>query len=351
MKLIITTIFVLTSLVSFGQSPVLDDLWKLYGSRDYDKVIEKAKPHLDNDSIKVDLNLLLGRTYADKADFKTAIPFLEYTVNNTPDNSWRKAWALGYLGACQFMLQNYNDSRKVIKECFDLNTTKNVSRYAYSKILLFGFDDFYKDWKIVESEHFRFHFQHMDDSDIESYIASREAAFQNINIFFDSELPKKIDFFVWNSKEDAKELLRTNLGFADPHFCIVHSHYQQTIGHEMTHVISNYSTNMIQKTGLINEGTSVCFDQTNQDKEQIVKDWLKNNDKKLTISDIWTNWKNYPDELTYPLAGLFVKELIDNFGKEQFIEFFSNQTYDNAKSVFGDKLDKLINDFENEINI
>lgn len=43
----------------------------------------------------------------------------------------------------------------------------------------------------------------------------------------------------------------------------------------MTHMISNYSTKMVNKTGLINEGTAVCFNQTNQNKVEIVKDWLK----------------------------------------------------------------------------
>ena len=98
------------------------------------------------------------------------------------------------------------------------------------------------------------------------------------------------------------------------------------------------------------EGTAVCFDLTNQNKEKIVKDWLKANDKKISIGEIWTNWKNYPEELTYPLSGLFVKELIENFGQGKFIEFFGNQTYENAKIVFGDKLDKVIRDFENKIN-
>lgn len=350
MRFIITSFFVLTSLISFGQNPVLEDLWKLYQSRDYEKVIKETKPHLDNDSLKVDLNLLLGRTYADKGDFKSAIPYLDYTVNNDPNNSWRKAWALGYLGTCHFMLQDNDNARKSTKECFDLNATKNATRYAYKRILLFGFDDFYKDWKIVESDNFRFHFQNMSDSDIEKYISSREKAFKNINEFFASKIPKKIDFFVWDSREDAKKILKANLGFADPSTCIVHSHFQQTKGHEMTHVISNYSTKMVNKTGLINEGTAVCFDQTNQDKEQIVKDWIKNNGKQAEISKIWKKWKDYPEELTYPLSGLFVKELIDNFGRDKYIEFFGNQTYDNAKLVFGEKLDKVIKDFENKIN-
>lgn len=351
MKKIITSIFVLMSLSTFGQNLILEELWKLYQSQDYDKVIERAKPLLETDSLKVELNLLLGRTYADKGNFKIAIPYLDYTVNNETQNSWRKAWALGYLGTCHFMLQDYDNSKKVTKKCIELNATKIATQYAYKRNLLFGFDEFYKNWKIIESDNFRFHFQNMSDSDIKNYISSREIAFQNINKFFDSNLPKKIDFFVWDSREDAKKILSVDLGFADPGFCIVHTHYQQTKGHEMTHVISNYSTKIVRKIGLINEGTSVCFDQTNQNREQMVKDWIKSNNKKITIGEIWTNWKDYPVELTYPLSGLFVKELIDNFGRDKFIEFFGNQTYDNAKLVFGDKLDKVIEEFEKKINM
>ena len=119
----------------------------------------------------------------------------------------------------------------------------------------------------------------------------------------------------------------------------------------MTHVISDYTTKIIHKTGLINEGTSVYFDQTSRDREQMIKDWLKANDKRITIRDIWKNWGDYPESLTYPLAGLFVKELINNFGRDKFLAFFSDQSYQNAKRVFGPKLDAVVQEFENKINI
>lgn len=350
MKKNLTLFFILIALITSGQNAEIDDLWKLYNSQNLKSVIEKAKPLLENDLNNIDLNLLLGRSYTDQKDFKRAIPYLESTVKNDKINSWRKAWALAYLGTCYFMLQDYDYSKKAAKECVELNATQNATQYANKIILLCGFDDFYGDWKIVDSENFRFYFQKMSDSDIENYVSSREEAFQNINKFFNSKLPKKIDFFAWESREDAKSLLNVNLGFADPGFCIVHSYYRQTKGHEMTHVISNYSTRVLNKTGLINEGTAVCFDQTNQNKEQIVKDWLKANDEKISISEIWTNWKKYPEQLTYPLSGIFVRELIDHFGREKFIEFFGNQTYENAKIVFGDHLDKMIKEFESKMN-
>lgn len=350
MKKFLTLVLILLSLFSFGQNSSIEDLWKLYNLQDLTSVIEQAKPLLENDPNNTDLNLLVGRSYTDQVDYKNAIPYLESTIQNDKNNSWRKAWALAYLGTCHFMLQDYANSKKSIKACFDLDVTKNVNQYANKLILLFGFDDFYKDWEIVESDNFRFHFQNMNVADIKSYVSSREEAFQNINKFFNSKLPKKIDFFVWESRDDAKNQLKANLGFADPGFCIVHSHYQQTKGHEMTHVISNYSTKVINKTGLINEGTAVCFDQTRQNKEQIVKDWSKTNGIKISIAEVWVNWKKYPEELTYPLSGLFVNELIENFGQGKFIEFFGNQTYENAKIIFGDKLDKVISDFETQVS-
>lgn len=350
MRKIFTLIFILSSLISFGQNSVINDLWKLYNSQDLKSVIEKTKPLLENAPNNIDLNLIIGRSYTDLGEFKNARTFLEFVVANDRNNSWRKAWALSCLGTCCFMLQDYKNSESLLNECIKLNATKNATNNAYSQTLLFGFSEIYKTWKIVETDNFRFHFQNMNDAEIENYVSKREKAYREINEFFKSTLPKKIDFYVWESRDDAKKTLRADLGFARPNLCIVHTHYQQTIGHEITHVVSNYSTKIVMKTGLINEGIAVCFDLTNQDKEQIVKDWIKNNGKKVEISEIWKNWNDYSDELTYSLSGLFVKELINAFGKDKFIEFFGNQTYGNAKLVFGERLDQVIKDFENRIN-
>ena len=320
MKKLITSALILISLISFGQNTSVDDLWKAYNSHDFQSVLEKAKPLLEKDSNNIDLNLVVGRSYADLGNFKDAVPLLDFTVKNDNQNSWRKAWALSYLGACYFTLQNYDDSEKSLNECIKLNATRNATNDAYGKSLLFGFAPFYKNWKIVETDHFRFHFQNMSDADIEKYTSVREAAFVEINGFFKSTLPKKIDFYVWDSREDAQKILRRNLGFSDPYFCIVHTHFQQTIGHEMTHVISNFTTDISAKTRFVNEGTAVCFNLSHHDKLKEIKAWIAANGKQISIKDFWENGSNYPEEIVYPLAGAFVKELIDHFGRDKFIE-------------------------------
>ncbi|MFV0593474.1 MAG: tetratricopeptide repeat protein [Draconibacterium sp.] len=207
MKTIITPIFILISLIALGQNKAIEELGKLYSVRDYESVIEKAKPLLINAPNSLELNLIIGRAYADQADYKNAVPYLQKTIEKDTYNSWQKAWAYNYLGTCQFMLDKYADAEKSLNECIKLNATKNATNDAYGKSLLLGYNEFYNSWETVETEHFRFHFQNMSESDIERYCSSREKVFKNINEFFESELPKKIDFFVWSSRDDAKKIL------------------------------------------------------------------------------------------------------------------------------------------------
>ena len=55
----------------------------------------------------------------------------------------------------------------------------------------------------------------------------------------------------------------------------------------------------------------------------MVKTWLLTNKIEIDINGIWANWGKYPQELSYPLSGLFVEELISRFGKEKFLAFFA----------------------------
>jgi len=77
---------------------------------------------------------------------------------------------------------------------------------------------------------------------------------------------------------------------------------------------------------------------------------LQTNNLKIDIKDGWNNWGKYPQELTYPLSGLFVEELISRFGKEKFLAFFTDQTYENAMKVFGLETNTAIEEFQNRFN-
>lgn len=348
MKSKLTIFLLFICFIVNGQSLKEQELSNLYTSKKLDQVIDKANEYLKSDPDNLHYKLILGRALTEIENYNEAIPYLQFAVDN--DNSWRKAWGLGYLGICYYMLSDFEKSESALRSCVNLNATKNATDFSASIIGTLGYDEFYKSWTIKESKNFRFHFQNMSDHQIKLYIESREDAFKEIIKFFESSLPKKVDFFVWNSRDDARRILHKNLGFANAPCCIIHSYFQQTKGHEITHVISHYTSVIAKTTRFINEGTAVCFDQTNQYRLNKVKSWIRTNEKKIEIKDIWENGREYSEEILYPLAGVFVKELIERFGKEKFLEFFKNQTYENAQLVYGMELFMFIKEFENKIN-
>ncbi|WP_297097625.1 M48 family metallopeptidase [uncultured Draconibacterium sp.] len=351
MKTKLTFIFIIIGFIVNAQSPQVQELGNLYGAGKYDQVINKVNEYLKTEPDKVEYKLILGRALADIGNYNEAIPHLQFAVDNDNDNSWIKAWGLGYLGTCYYMLSDFEKSESALKSCINVNATKNATNFSARRVGIFGYDSCYNSWTIKESKNIRFHFQNMSDYEIQQYMESRENAFEEINTFFESSLPKKIDFFVWNSRDDAKQIVLRDLGFAEPSCCIIHSYFQQSRGHELTHVLSHYTSGISSKTRFINEGTAVCFDLSNQNRLKKVKSWIRTNDEKIEIKEIWKNGRDYPEEILYPLAGLFVEELIEKYGKEKYLELFKNQTYENAQVVYGLDFFLFIKEFEEKINV
>jgi len=215
----------------------------------------------------------------------------------------------------------------------------------------FNFDK----WTVKETENFKFYFQpNTRVSNINEYVHERERAFKKINNVFKAQLPQKIIYFIWNSNEDALKEIDETLGFSLPKAYTIHSLYEQTIGHEMTHVIVGNMDGAIKQTALINEGLAMYFDQTNRDFLTILKESMhKLKGEKISIKDWWIKW---PGDMigdnfyTYVVAAAFVEYLIEEEGMDKMIELAKNQTYQNAKFIYGDKIDQLIVEFENMLN-
>lgn len=73
LELVLTSIFILTSLISFGQDSITSNLWKSYMEQKFNYVIENATPLLQKDPGNIDLNLMLGRSYSDIGNFKKGL--------------------------------------------------------------------------------------------------------------------------------------------------------------------------------------------------------------------------------------------------------------------------------------
>ena len=334
------------SITVYGQN--YDKLWQLYSDGNFEEVVSLSKNELESNPNDPNLNSLTGRSLTELQSYIEAVPYLQNVVSNIAADASSKAWALNYLGKCYFALGEYEKSRNNLVECIELNATKNATNSSRGWYGVFGFDSYFNGWKTIETEHFIFHIQpNTKIRGLEKFIEERKDAFTKINSFFESTIPKKIDYFFWNSNSDAKNVGIPELGYAKPEYCLIHSLYDQSVGHEMTHVIIHHLTRNPKKISLINEGTAVHFDQTGLDKLGIAKNRLSN--QPVSIIELWENWVTLPADISYPLAGAFLKYLLEKGGKEKFIELLKDQTFENAALIYGEQLGGIITEFEESL--
>lgn len=342
--------------VKYIEKTKLDSLWKDYFSGNYNKLLIEEDSLLLEYSWDNNINLLYGRTYTEIEKFENAIPYLLKVTKNVGSESWQQAWAYAYLGTCYYMQGRNSKAKKAFEKCIDLNATRNVNQFAKMRMLLFGFNEFYDNWSTVSTKYFRFHFQNKSASNLnhKRFIFKRSIAYNTINEFFNSKIPKKIDFFVWDSDDDALKLFERNLGFSNTRYCVIHSHYKQTPGHELTHILSpRYVEDVMvynKPSDFIFEGTSVYFDLSGRSRELMVEKAINQYNKDISIIDLWENFRSFPEGFSYPIAGYFIQELIKIFGKEKYLEFYADQSYENALNIFGPELVILITDIENKFN-
>ena len=315
------------------------EIEKLYFQHEYQKLIPLALQIVEEEPVNREIQYMLGHSLVEVGETERAIPYLKQLTLEKDENTLRQTWALAYLGGCLF-LQDDPQAIKYFQRCFNLRN----SNKAVFFVRQFGFDPYFLDWDIIESEHFIFHFP------IESlvvaqsdYIKKHEIAFAKINNYFGTSLPRKIHYFVWNSCEDAVQVLGYSLGFANPRFSLVHVYYQQSIGHEMTHLITYYYRQPICRVGLINEGLAVYFDQSGENKLKLAKKLRPN---KISIRKYWLNWQT--NKFSYAMAGAFVEFLLKKEGQENMLALVVDQSYGNALKIYGAKLERLISEFERD---
>ena len=331
-----------------------EDLWNQYNEKNYETVLRQAMRLYPTHSKDAELNLLIGRALADTSNFVHAIPYLQQVVKVAPKQYAKtKSWAYYYLGMCYCHEKKIQDAKVSFAKCADNNPSENLQRLLGRTSAQFGFDDYYKTFIIKETPHFVFHFHPaaLDSiSDVQQYMQKHERAFDSIRAFFGNSVPNKIDFFVWHDRKIGKQILSTNVGFAKSEYQLIHSMYNQTVGHELTHVISHFAAPCRNKSRLVNEGTAVYFDLTSRDKfSSALKAMRRTRADSVSVRRLWEDLE-VREAVLYPIAGAFIEMLILKEGKEKYLQLTADQRYTNAQKIYGDKLDEMIAWFEKELN-
>jgi len=349
MKMLLALAFLLMAAAAPAQTGSADRLWDLYKEGRFEDVVREGKVELTTGTPTAQVNLAVGRALVDLEKFGEGLPYLEQAVRGDPARTWVYAWGQCYLGTGQYRLGNFQKARVALIKGRDCAATRNATRYAVNNLKILGLAESYDDWTTFTTEHFTFHYSsNLADFDGVTFARRHEEAFAIISAWFGGGPAVPIRFFVWEDKDEALEANMPPLGFARPELNLVHAWAGQTIGHEMTHVISHHAMHPEQVTGLINEGISVFHDQTGRDQLALARGALKDAPAlkvQVELAALWEDWSLLPGEISYPAGGAWVKVLIDKGGKEKFLEFYRDQRLAHAREVYGSDLQGWMDDF------
>jgi len=293
-----------------------------------------------------------GRTLVAVGKGAEAIPLLQKAIKEAHKTGEHlPSFTVRKLAEAYFEIGKYAEASTILDEVAPNHPDAIKARDV---ALTYGLANEYRKWTIIETAHLRLHFSpSFNEVQCRDFARSREEAFESVNAFFKATLPKKIDYFVWSNLKEAKRVADiTILGFATPFACVIHSRYNQSPGHELTHVISFQATHPDNRTRLINEGVAVYFNLQGTDRLAAARNAVQSTKANpVSIAKYWSSAGNIiPENPLYSIAGAFAERLHQKGGDEKFLRLCGNQTYEAAREIYGTDLDTWISEFENDLN-
>ncbi|BDD04086.1 tetratricopeptide repeat protein [Aureibacter tunicatorum] len=349
------TLALILSLSTFSAFSQRESLDVLYYQNQLDKIYSICEGKLASNPDDIDAKLWMGKAKLKEGKSQEAFDYFEEVSKSKASNIDHKCEAYTGMGSCYFFEENYKKGKSYLQKAFKMEASDASRHDTYKRMLLLGSEQSFKDWQKIESKHFNFYF-HPEHEVVnkEIFISERERAYERVNIFFNDNkynLPKKIDFYIWSTLEYSNQVLKKDIGYVDPLFCVAHTHREQTKGHEITHIISYNTIDIEIESPFITEGTAVHFDLTRKNKLKIAKENIEEiNYPDIKVIDMWKNWNSVPRKISYPVAGEFIQFMIREGGKDKFLAFFKNQTFENGQKIYGLEWESMINKFENRIN-
>jgi len=311
------------------QSQTTVEMIQLFNKGKYSKVIKQASSAWQKDTTNIETSLLLGRTYTELKKFNIAIPYLNKVLHA---NSMGWAWAEIYLGKCYIGLNQKEDAIKYFESAIRRNETKNSRQSATVLLAKIKGENNFKKWETIKCRHFKFHFQNKSViADFKTFIENHDKAFDSINKFFKCRLVRKINYYIWNDRDLAEIVLGKSIGFAVSSTLTIHSGNNQSVGHEMTHVLNFRAFFPSYSSRFINEGIAVYFDLDPRDK--IAKAIKRNHGEHFSIYSMWDDKKMEEGRL-YAIGGAFIQFLMQKGTPKQMKQLLSNQTLDNAMKIY-----------------
>lgn len=347
------TLFVLLMLpfFCFSQEANLKAVGALYNAGKLEEAIAAARVLNASNPDHPFGYSVIGRVYVDNSQFDSAVLYLRKAISLDRDRSYISGWSHAYLGKALVSLGDTVGGLAELNKAIELKATDNSVRYAHGVINVV---ENYRGsaptagWVRIEGSHISYNFEDTAGrtSAISDYIQKHEAGYEYLERIFEPVLPRKPVFYVWDDGDKAEKILGSPLGFTRPVECLTHAHFNQTIGHEMTHTMAYWAWGKrpMVTSKFVNEGIAVCFDLTSTDKYAVARKAMKQYGFK-NVMDVWLTENKCDAELLYPVAGAFMHYVYKNSTAAQYRAIVQQQTIENAKVVFGSQFDTIVDGF------
>jgi hypothetical protein len=293
---------------------------------------------------------ILGRMAVDRWDFDAARPLLQAAADADTNGTWLAAWSHATLALCDWNRGDPDAARAEWETARDLRATRNVTNQSVLHLISLYPHGLFADWMTRETGHFIFRFSpELVGFDPDTFAAKHEAAFARIAYWFGWESDGPIRMIVWTGDDEAGAYGIPTLGFSRAQVSLIHARADQTVGHEMAHVISLRAVRPVRIAGLLGEGIAVYHDGRRGDRMKRARvAWVGRpaDAPRPSIRELWNDWSLASEKWGYPLAGAFVEMLVEKGGRDRFLQLFRDQTIERAEAIYGDDFDRWIQDFE-----
>ena len=336
----------------------LDSTWATYERGDWQSTAVRAEsalarlPEGVGVQTRFSFALVAGRARADLGDPTRALAHLERALTLDTPRDWRRAWALAYVGRARFALGDTAGARAAMRGVEALAPTARVSATVASDWRLFGFDSSYAGWTTVETPHLHIRLSpRAPVLDPRAFADVRERAAMRIAAALGDTaaagVPKRIDVFVWDSDLEATAAGLARVHIARPALGLTHLTWDQTVGHELAHVIAYRAARPVRATPIVNEGVAVYFDGSTDDRLLEAAAALSGRGLAgVDVRALWRDWSTLPSTLAYPVAGALIDMLQREGGQPALRELLRTQTLDDARRIYGPALDGWLDVFE-----
>jgi hypothetical protein len=170
----------------------------------------------------------------------------------------------------------------------------------------------HRDWLSYKSEHFVFHYapDYPCSKEIAAFASTRDKVFAHNCAYLNVLLEDKIDFYIYDTLDE---------GFANPDWNVIEADDDQSIGHEMTHIIAYHIAGDRQKIKFLDEGIATLLNNTTRAKNHHDVAWelMQNGFPPLSELGRSRTFRHQNIPPYYPAAS-FLGYLIENYGVDAF---------------------------------